>query len=180
MLPQMTARLLAQNTLAEGLRTILNDVIALHGAEFGNIQLAIDADTLAIVEQRGFDEASLQRLRRVKKSDSAASARAFATRESVIITDLANDTAMAPYQPFAERMGVRAMQSTPFVTGAGECVCVVSTHFANLHRPTEIEMETLQRYGIVAADFILAKVAGANLSVTADALFRRLLLEAAE
>jgi hypothetical protein len=70
MLPQMTARLLGQNTLAGGLRTILNDVIALHGAEFGNIQLAIDDDTLALIEHRGFDEPSLRSLRRVA-SDGA-------------------------------------------------------------------------------------------------------------
>ena len=52
MLPQMTARLLGQNTLAGGLRTILNDVIALHGAEFGNIQLAIDDDTAPMPDPR--------------------------------------------------------------------------------------------------------------------------------
>jgi hypothetical protein len=39
----MTGRLLGQNTLAGGLRTILNDVIALHGAEFGNVQLVISS-----------------------------------------------------------------------------------------------------------------------------------------
>jgi hypothetical protein len=85
MLSQMTARLLGQNTLAGGLRTILNDVIALHGAEFGNIQLAIDDDTLALIEHRGFDEPSLRSLRRVASDGGAASARAFAARKSVVI-----------------------------------------------------------------------------------------------
>ena len=96
MLPQMTTRLIGQNTLAGGLRTILNDVIALHGAEFGNVQLAIDDDTLALVEHRGFDEPSLRSLRRVARDGVAASARAFASREPVIIPDLARDRALAP------------------------------------------------------------------------------------
>ena len=95
MLPQMTARLLGQNTLAGGLRTILNDVIALHGAEFGNIQLAIDDDTLALIEHRGFDEPSLRSLRRVASDGGAASARAFAARKSVVIPDLSKDRALA-------------------------------------------------------------------------------------
>jgi len=49
------------------------------------------------------------------------------------------------------------MQSTPFIAAGGKCVGVVSTHFANVHTPTEIEMETLQQYGFVAADFIISK-----------------------
>ena len=151
MLPQMTARLLGQNTLAGGLRTILNDVIALHGAEFGNIQLAIDDDTLALVEHRGFDRPSLRSLQRLAKDSSAASARAFAARRPVVIPDLSEDQALAPYRHLANTMGVSAMQSTPFITSGGRCVGVISTHFANVHTPTEIEMDTLQQYGFVAA-----------------------------
>jgi hypothetical protein len=158
----MTARLLGQNTLAGGLRTILNDVIALHGAEFGNIQLAIDDDTLALIEHRGFDEPSLRSLRRVARDGGAASARAFAARKPVVIPDLFKDRALAPYHQLANTMGIRAMQSTPFIAAGGKCVGVVSTHFANVHTPTEIEMETLQQYGFVAADFIISKTQGAS------------------
>ena len=179
MLPQMTARLLGQNTLAGGLRTILNDVIALHGAEFGNIQLAIDDDTLALVEHRGFDRPSLRSLQRLAKDSSAASARAFAARRPVVIPDLSEDRALAPYRHLANTMGVSAMQSTPFITSGGRCVGVISTHFANVHTPTEIEMDTLQQYGFVAADFIISKTQGADLAALADARFRRLMADIA-
>jgi len=179
MLPQMTGRLLGQNTLAGGLRTILNDVIALHGAEFGNIQLAIDDATLALVEHRGFDRPSLYSLRRVAKGGSAASARAFATRKPVIIPDLSKDPALAPYHHLARGIGIRAMQATPFIAARGKCVGVVSTHFANVHTPTDIEMETLQQYGFVAADFIISKTHGADLAAIADACFQQLIADAA-
>lgn len=179
MLPQMTARLLGQNTLAGGLRTILNDVVALHGAEFGNIQLAIDDDTLALIEHRGFDQQSLRSLRRVARDSGAASARAFAARKPVVIPDLSKDRALAPYHQLANTMGVRAMQSTPFIAAGGKRVGVVSTHFANVHTPTEIEMETLQQYGFVAADFIISKTQGADLAAVADACFRRLMADVA-
>jgi GAF domain-containing protein len=179
MLPQMTARLLSQHTLAGGLRTILNDVIALHGAEFGNIQLAIDNDTLALIEHRGFDQPSLQSLQRVARSGAAASARAFARRKPVIIPDLFKDRALAPYHSLANAMGVRAMQATPFIASGGKCVAVVSTHFANVHTPTEIEMETLQQYGFVAADFIVSKTQGADLAALANACFQQLIADVA-
>ena len=179
MLPQMTRRLLCQNALAGGLRTILNDVIALHGAEFGNIQLAIDDHTLALVEHRGFDRPSLCSLRRLAKDESAASARAFASRKPVIIPDLSKDADLAPYHHLARAMGVCAMQATPFIASRGKCVGVIATHFANVHTPTEIEMETLQQYGFVAADFIVSKTHGADLAAIADACFRRLLADVA-
>jgi GAF domain-containing protein len=108
------------------LRTILNDVVALHGAEFGNIQLAIDDDTLALIEHRGFDQQSLRSLRRVARDSGAASARAFAARKPVVIPDLSKDRALAPYHQLANTMGVRAMQSTPFIAARGRCVGVVS------------------------------------------------------
>ena len=104
----------------------------------------------------------------------AASARAFATREPVVIPDLAKDQALAPYHHLANAMGVRAMQATPFIASGGRCVAVVSTHFANVHTPTEIEMETLQQYGFVAADFIVSKTQGADLAALAEACFRQL------
>jgi hypothetical protein len=48
-----------------------------------------------------------------------------------------------------------------------------------VHTPTEIEMETLQQYGFVAADFIISKTQGADLAAVADACFRRLMADVA-
>ena len=71
------------------------------------------------------------------------------------------------------------MQATPFIASRGKCVGVISTHFANVHTPTEIEMDTLQQYGFVAADFIVSKTHGADLAAIADACFRRLMADVA-
>ena len=118
-------------------------------------------------------------MRRLVKDGTAASARAFAARKPVIISDLSKDPALAPYHHLADAMGVRAMQSTPFIASGDRCVGVVSTHFANVHTPTEIEMETLQQYGFVAADFIISRSQGLDLAAIADASFRRLMADAA-
>jgi hypothetical protein len=76
-------------------------------------------------------------------------------------------------------MGVRAMQATPLIDSGGKCVAVVSTHFANVHTPTEIEMETLQQYGFVAADFIISNIQGADLAALANGCFQQLITDAA-
>jgi hypothetical protein len=54
-------------------RTILDDVIAFHGAQYGNAQLPA-GDHLVIAAQRGFDREFLQTFRRVKKDDTDAPA----------------------------------------------------------------------------------------------------------
>ena len=63
--------------------------------------------------------------------------------------------------------------------GTIRAVAVVSTHFANVHTPTEIEMETLQQYGFVAADFIVSKTQGADLAALANASFQQLIADVA-
>ena len=63
------------------------------------------------------------------------------------------------------------------LTRASECP--VSTHFANVHTPTEIEMETLQQYGFVAADFTISKTQGADLAAVANACFQQLIADVA-
>ena len=53
-------------------------------------------------------------------SDSgAASAREFAARKSVVIPICLKDRALAPYHQLANTMGIRAMQSTPFIAAGG-------------------------------------------------------------
>ena len=52
MLLPLSKRLYAARTFEEAIDTILDDTIALLGAEYGNVQLPI-GDALAIVAQRG-------------------------------------------------------------------------------------------------------------------------------
>ena len=52
MLEQMRGRLRAKKTFETAIEGILDDVVALHGAEFGDVQLPI-GNELVIVAQRG-------------------------------------------------------------------------------------------------------------------------------
>ena len=58
----------------------------------------------------------------------------------------------------------------PMITGNGNLLGIVSTHFANVHAPTPIEMQTLQRYGRVAAEygFMLLDESYASLAAKAE------------
>jgi transcriptional regulator with GAF, ATPase, and Fis domain len=168
MLAHMTRRLVQNSTFDGVIQTILDDVIALLGAEYGNVQLPV-GDELAIAAQRGLSTDFLKVFRRVKKDDSSACGRAFRERVSVIIPDIEKDAAFAAFRQEANNAGFQAVQSTPLATLDGKLLGVVSTHFANPHEPTPIEMETMMQYGSVAAEYAFMLLAEHDASLAVEA-----------
>jgi GAF domain-containing protein len=150
---QMIQRLLQSRTFEAAIQTILDDVIALLGAEYGNIQLSM-GEELAIVAQRGLSADFLKTFRRVKKEDGSACGRALRLGETVIIRDVATDPEFIAFRMDAKKTGFRSVQSTPICGGDGNLLGIVSTHFVNVHEPTPIEMQTLKTYSVVAAELL--------------------------
>ncbi len=174
---QMTQRLLENRTFEGAVRTILDDVIAVLGAEYGNIQLSI-GDELAIVAQRGLSADFLKAFKRVKRDDGSACGRALRLGGTVVIRDVETDLEFAAFRPDAERAGFRSVQSTPFLTKDGNLMGMVSTHFAHVHEPTQIEMGTLKTYSGVAAEHLYQLLGDVPLAVKAkhmsDELYARI------
>lgn len=152
MLRHMTRRLVENRDLDGVVRTILDDVIALLGAEYGNIQLPI-GEELAIAAQRGLSASFLKTFWRVRKDDGSACGRALAAGLPVIISDIEKDEGFAVFRQDARQAGFRAVQSTPMFTRDGLLFGIVSTHFANVHEPTSLEMNTLKAYSRIAAEY---------------------------
>jgi len=180
MIDQLAARLRAQSDVRAILDTILYDVVALHGAEFGDVQLAVNDTRLVIVGQRGFGHTFLNRFHVVDKHGPSSCARAFHTRTPVIVTDVTTDPSYEALRAAARETGFRSRQSTPLIASDTTLVGVISTHFANTHEPTSIEMQTLSIYSRLAADSIQEKLGAARASEQqAEALFQSLLLQTA-
>lgn len=146
----MAERLSRSDTFESAIGTILDDTIALLGAEYGNVQL-IAGDTLLIVAQRGLSAEFLNAFRRVRSADGSACGRALLLGQSVVIADVDKDLEFAIYRNIAKRMQFQAVQSTPLVRQDGRRLGILSTHFANPHQPSKIELETLQEYAIAAS-----------------------------
>ena len=62
----------------------------------------------------------------------------FMRGASLAIMDVEEDADFAVFRQDAKGAGFRAVQSTPMVTGNGNLLGIVSTHFANVHAPTPI------------------------------------------
>jgi GAF domain-containing protein len=111
MLGEMAVRVMSTRTFDETVQTILDDVIAFHGAQYDNVQLPV-GDSLVIAAQRGFGPEFLQTFRRVKKDDGCACGRALRLGQSITIADVENDPEFAPYRNDPKRAGFRSVRST--------------------------------------------------------------------
>jgi len=142
--------------IASIIERLLSRSLELTGTVLGNVQL-MDwrAGFLTIEAQRGFKQNFLDTFRSVRARDGSVCARATRDRSSVIVEDVLADHEFAPFRDIADDAGFRAVQSTPLITSHGAFLGVVSTHFASLHRPTDIEVRSVQIAATRAADAII-------------------------
>jgi GAF domain-containing protein len=168
----MTDRLFRCDTFELAIWTILNDAISLLGAEYGNVQL-LRGEDLLIVAQRGLPKEFLNLFRRVRRGDGSACGRALLLGESVVIPDVQIDRQFTAYRGIARDSHFRAVQSTP-LSENGTQLGVLSTHFANVHQPSKIEMDTLRAYGVVAAQYAFKLLGEMPLEVMANRMHEKL------
>ena len=144
-------------------------MVALHGAEFGNVQLAV-GDKLVIAEGHGLRVPFLLAFREVRITDGCACGRAWQTGEQIIVADVNQDKPYAPFAKIAEEAGYRSVQSTPLIAQDGTRLGMVSTLFANPYVPTSIEMAVCKKYCTLAADHLQILLDGSPLEVEAQRL----------
>lgn len=173
MLVQMTDRLFRCDTFERAIWTILDDAIALLGAEYGNVQL-ITGQELVIAAERGLPKQFLEAFRRVRRGDGSACGRALLLGGPVVIPDVQLDWQFTAFREIARSSHFRAVQSTPLTTEHGNQLGIVSTHFANVHAPSGIEMETLKGYGVVAAQYVFKLLGETPLDVAANRMHEKL------
>jgi PAS domain S-box-containing protein len=153
-LHEFSTRLLSKAELQPLLEEILNAIIALQNADFGNVQLYNpETKTLEIVAYRGFQRDFLNYFASVKET-GAACGRAMQRRERVIIEDVLADPDFAPHRQIAAFAGFRAVQSTPLFSRTGEPLGMISTHFRQTHRPSARDLRFTDFYARLAGELV--------------------------
>ena len=144
------------NDVAGCLGDVLNVAIEISGADKGNIQLLDSASgKLTLAAQSGFEEPFLEFFFKVS-GNSSACGRAMQTHQRVIVEDITQSEIFAG-KPSLEMLldaGVRAVQSTPLISSAGTLLGMISTHFANTHRPSEQELRLMDLLARQSADYL--------------------------
>ncbi len=174
MLFPLRNRLCAEQTFENAVARVLTDAIALQGAEFGNVQLPTEDGVLLIVEHIGFKAPFLEAFKEVRPTDGCACGRALRTRKPVVIPDITADEEYRPFVKIAEAAGYRAVETTPLFTDADVLIALVSTHFANVHTPTKIEMDTLIAYSRIAGEHLNGLLGNVDLGAKARSMHRAL------
>jgi PAS domain S-box-containing protein len=168
----------AANEFQECLEAILDAAITITGAERGNIQLLdVASGALEIVAQRGFEQPFLDFFAKVEAGEAAACGTAMQSSERVIVEDVTQSHIFAgqPALNVLLEAGVRAVQSTPLISGPGNVFGMISTHFGEQHRPSERDLRLMDLLARQASDYLernkaesAAQAIGAELKLVFD------------
>jgi signal transduction histidine kinase/DNA-binding response OmpR family regulator len=142
------------------LRALLEAAIAITGANGGNLQL-LDRDTgkLEIAVHRGFEQPFLDFFARVHAGEASVCGAAMQSVERVVVEDVTRSELFAGQASLDVLLaaGVRAVQSTPLLSSAGQVLGMVSTHFSRPHRPNERALRFMDLLARQAADYLERK-----------------------
>ena len=146
------------NDIAGCMEEVLQVAIEISGADKGNIQLVDQVSrSLIMMSQTGFDPAFIKFF--ADGGNSSACGLAVETKQRVIVEDVRESALFVGTPSYGAliKAGVRAVQSTPLVSSAGNSIGVISTHFNTVRRPTEQEMRLMDLLARQAADYLERK-----------------------
>lgn len=164
----MLQRLRAAPDLRGQLKVALADVIALHGAERGNLQLLDTEDRLVIIEHQGFDARFIAAVGRLALHSGSVCSRAASQVRTVFVPDTETDAEFKPLREIARDASFRSVISAPIVAPGGQCVGVVSVHFSNRFAPSTLELQSLTSYCRALGEEITRSTPAADLRAIAS------------
>jgi PAS domain S-box-containing protein len=154
-LQEISTKLVGESDLRVLLGEFLDAGMEIVRADMGNVQL-VDPLTsqLKIVAQRGLDRPFLDFFSAVREG-MAACGTAMRDRERFIVDDAATSPVLdVEARKILLGAGVRAVQSTPFITRSGKFLGMLSTHFHSPGRPPDRDLQLLDVLARQAADLI--------------------------
>jgi len=145
---------------------ILEAARMLMRADCASIQM-FDAkrEQLVLLGAHGFHEESAAFWMRVEAGSRSTCGAALAHRERVIIEDLEASTFVAGTGDLDayRKSGIRAVQSTPLVARSSRMLGMISTHWRDVHAPSERDLRLFDVLARQAADVLERTQAAADL-----------------
>lgn len=179
-LQRVSARLVRDGEPGAVLKEILTTAIAISEADFGNLQI-FDARTgnLRFVVHQGLAPSWVEFWNRAPKGHGAFG-KALERRERVIIEDVTKSAIFDEVERAVHlEAGVRAVQSTPLFSRAGEPLGTLCTHFRIPRRPSERALRFIDILARQAADFI-DRIAREETLQRSEAKFAGILMTSAD
>ena len=171
----MLSRLRGQRDIPGTLNAAVCEVVSLHGAEFGNVQLLGADGLLWLVTHKGLPWSFLETAAWIDPASGSACARALREGRMILIQDVHCDAAFAPFLELTRQASFRAVLSSPLISSRGDRLGVVSAHFANPKAPSDIEVAALESFCRGVADHLLSKAAASELALQATLLHAQMM-----
>jgi GAF domain-containing protein len=129
--------------------------------------------SLKIAAQRGFDRAFLDFFAEVSCNEPTACGEALKSARRVVVEDVTESDIFNQEVVLAvlRNAGVRAVQSSPLISSEGHVLGMISTHYAEPHRPTERALLLFDLLVRQAADFLERKRIQGRLAESQKTLF---------
>lgn len=147
------------NEIANCLEEVLKGAIEITGADKGNIQL-LDNETgvLTLATQSSFEEPFVEFFESIAAGDTACGV-ALLTKQRVIVEDITQSEIYAgtPALVAMREAHILAVQSLPLMSSSGKVLGIVSTHFSQVHRPSEQELRLMDLLVRQTADYLERK-----------------------
>jgi PAS domain S-box-containing protein len=138
---------------------ILSVAIEITRADKGNLQLVDQkSGEVSIASHKGFEQPFLEFFE-TNRTCSSTCLHAIRLKERVIVEDIDQSDVFLnhPSLQVLRDAGVRAVQSTPLISSGGKALGIISTHFGQVHRPSEQELRLLDLLARQSADYLERK-----------------------
>ena len=114
---------------------------------------------LQLLGSRGFDPEATRFWTWVRADSACSCGVALKTRQRVIVTNVEEAPFLAGTADLQcyRNAGMQAVQSTPLISRRGKLVGMISTHWKNIHEPTERDLRLFDILARLAADMIERK-----------------------
>jgi PAS domain S-box-containing protein len=114
---------------------------------------------LQLLASRGFSAEATQFWTWVRSSSACTCGVALKTGQRVVVTNVEEASFLAGTADLQtyRNAGMRAVQSTPLLSRRGKLIGMISTHWKNVHAPTERDLRLLDILARLAADLIERK-----------------------
>ena len=149
---------LIQENEAEALHEkVVDAAMAIMRSDFASMQLFHpERGELRLLAYRGFTPAAAAFWEWVRPASSSTCGVALATRHRSIVADIELSDFLRGSEDLEtyRHTGIRAVQSTPLISRAGRLLGMISTHWSQVHRPSDHDLRLLDVLARQAADLI--------------------------
>ena len=146
---------LHQAELSEVLDNLLQHAMMMCGTKAGTLQLINKTNnTLEIAASFGLSDEFITHFRIVTCDDGSVCGRALAEGKTIFIEDLTKDPLFARHLHLALQNNIRAVQSTPLISGGNKIVGMISVHFVTPKKISKNTLQAFESFCTKAADMI--------------------------